>query len=40
VNNAGEIMALQNVDGVLVGSAALSAHDFCEMIAQAVELKK
>jgi len=40
VNNAGEIMALKNVDGVLVGSAALSAHDFCEMIAQAAELKK
>ncbi len=40
VNNAGEIMALENVDGVLVGSAALSAHDFCEMIAQAAELKK
>jgi len=40
VNNAGEIMALKNVDGVLVGSAALSASDFCEMIAQAAELKK
>jgi len=40
VNNAGEIMALTNVDGVLVGSAALSASDFCEMIAQAAELKK
>ncbi|MBV5321452.1 MAG: triose-phosphate isomerase [Sulfuricurvum sp.] len=38
VENAGEIMALENVDGVLVGSAALSANDFCEMIAQAVEL--
>ncbi len=38
VENAGEIMALQNVDGVLVGSAALSAHDFCEMIAQSSEL--
>jgi triosephosphate isomerase len=40
VNNAGEIMALNNVDGVLVGSAALHASDFCEMIAQAAELKK
>lgn len=40
VNNVGEIMALKNVDGVLVGSAALSASDFCEMIAQAAELKK
>jgi len=38
VDNAGEIMALENVDGVLVGSAALSANDFCDMIAQAVEL--
>ncbi len=38
VDNAGEIMKLQNVDGVLVGSASLSAHDFCEMIAQAAEL--
>jgi triosephosphate isomerase len=38
VENAGEIMALENVDGVLVGSAALSANDFCDMIAQASEL--
>ena len=38
VNNAGEIMALENVDGILVGSASLSASDFCEMIAQAAEL--
>ncbi|MFZ2967725.1 MAG: triose-phosphate isomerase [Sulfuricurvum sp.] len=38
VDNAQEIMALSNVDGVLVGSAALSASDFCEMIAQATEL--
>ncbi|MDD5716388.1 MAG: triose-phosphate isomerase [Sulfuricurvum sp.] len=37
-DNAGEIMALENVDGVLVGSAALSANDFCEMIVQASEL--
>lgn len=39
VENAGEIMALDNVDGVLVGSAALSANDFCDMIAQSAELK-
>lgn len=39
VENAGEIMALTNVEGVLVGSASLSANDFCEMIAQAAELK-
>lgn len=38
LDNAGEIMALENVDGILVGSASLSANDFCEMIAQAVEL--
>lgn len=38
VDNARAIMALDNVDGVLVGSAALSANDFCEMIAQASEL--
>lgn len=38
VENAGEIMALENVDGVLVGSAALSANDFCDMIAQAAVL--
>lgn len=36
--NSREIMALQNVDGILVGSAALSASDFCDMIAQASEL--
>lgn len=40
VENAGEIMALENVEGILVGSAALSANDFCDMIAQAAELGK
>jgi triosephosphate isomerase len=40
LENVGEIMGLENVDGVLVGSAALSAHDFCEMIAQAAELER
>lgn len=39
VDNASDIMALGNVDGVLVGSAALSAHDFCDMIAQATEIR-
>lgn len=39
VENASQIMALENVDGVLVGSAALSAHDFCDMIIQAAELE-
>lgn len=40
VDNAQAIMALENVDGVLVGSASLSANDFCEMIALAAELKQ
>lgn len=40
IDNVRSIMELQNVDGVLVGSASLSANDFCEMIAQAAELKK
>lgn len=40
LDNVSEIMSLSNVDGVLVGSASLSAHDFCEMIAQAAELNK
>ncbi|MFZ2891433.1 triose-phosphate isomerase [Sulfuricurvum sp.] len=39
VDNASTIMALDNVDGILVGSASLSANDFCEMIAQATELQ-
>jgi triosephosphate isomerase len=40
VDNARSIMALENVDGVLVGSASLSANDFCEMIVQSTELKQ
>jgi len=40
VDNVRSIMALENVNGVLVGSASLSANDFCEMIAQSAELKK
>ncbi len=32
VSNAKEVLALKNVDGVLVGSAALCAEDFCSMI--------
>jgi triosephosphate isomerase len=39
VDNISEIMSIDNVDGVLVGSASLSAHDFCEMIALAAQLK-
>lgn len=38
VENAAEIMKIKNVDGVLVGSAALIASDFCEMIAEASQL--
>lgn len=38
VNNAKEIMALENVDGVLVGSAALNVDDFCQMVTFAGEL--
>ena len=32
VANAKEVLAVANVDGVLVGSAALNVGDFCEMI--------
>jgi triosephosphate isomerase len=39
VDNAQSIMQLDNVDGVLVGSASLSANDFCEMITLAAQLK-
>lgn len=39
-DNAVQIMQVENVDGVLVGSASLSASDFCEMIAQAAELSE
>ncbi|MBA1437900.1 MAG: triose-phosphate isomerase [Epsilonproteobacteria bacterium] len=39
VNNAKEIMALENVDGVLVGSAALHVEDFAQMIADAQHLE-
>jgi len=32
VNNAKEVLSLENVDGILVGSAALCTEDFCSMI--------
>ena len=35
VTNAKEVLALKNVDGVLVGSAALDVDDFCTMISYA-----
>ena len=32
VSNAKEVLAVKNVDGILVGSAALKVDDFCQMI--------
>ena len=40
VTNAKEVLAIQNVDGILVGSAALYAEHFCSMISYADELKE
>ena len=39
VDNAKEILSLQNVDGILVGSGALDVNDFCSMIDDAEKLK-
>ncbi|MDQ7043659.1 MAG: triose-phosphate isomerase [Sulfurimonas sp.] len=39
VTNAKEVLALKNVDGILVGSAALYGEHFCSMIAFAQELE-
>ena len=39
VTNAKEVLALNNVDGILVGSAALYAEHFCSMIQFAQELE-
>jgi triosephosphate isomerase len=38
VTNAKEVLSLENVDGVLVGSAALYAEHFCSMIGYGEEL--
>jgi len=38
VNNAKEVLELDDVDGVLVGSAALNSEDFCKMIEFAQEI--
>jgi len=38
--NAKEILALNNVDGILVGSGALNVNDFCSMIQDAQQLNK
>ncbi|MCD6172655.1 MAG: triose-phosphate isomerase [Sulfurimonas sp.] len=40
VTNAKEVLALENVDGILVGSAALYAEHFCTMIQYAQDLQK
>jgi triosephosphate isomerase (TIM) len=40
VDNAKEVLACANVDGVLVGSAALKVEDFCKMITFADESEK
>lgn len=40
VNNVKDILAVENVDGVLVGSAALYVDHFCSMIQAADELEK
>ena len=40
VTNAKEVLAIKNVDGILVGSAALYAEHFCSMIGFAQELEK
>jgi len=39
VGNAKDVLALNNVDGVLVGSAALKVEDFCSMCEFAQELE-
>ena len=40
VNNVKDILNVENVDGVLVGSAALYSDHFCSMIQTANELEK
>ena len=39
-NNVKEILSINNVDGVLVGSGALNVNDFCSMIKDAQSLTK
>ncbi len=39
VTNAAEVLAVDNVDGILVGSAALYAEHFCTMISYAQDLE-
>jgi len=40
VGNAASILALNHVDGALIGSGALKAADFCEIIAITTQTKK
>jgi len=40
VNNAKEILSLNSVDGVLVGSGALNVNDFAQMVTFAQEIEK
>lgn len=40
VTNVGDVLALKNVDGVLVGSAALYVDHFCTMIESAQNIEK
>ena len=40
VNNVKDILSVENVDGVLVGSAALYVDHFCSMIQAAQEVEK
>ena len=40
VTNAKEVLATKNVDGILVGSAALYSEHFCSMISYADEITK
>ncbi len=39
ITNVKEVLALDNVDGILVGSAALKVEDFCMMIESAQNLE-
>ena len=39
-DNARAILALDHVDGILVGSGALNVNDFCDMINDAKEINK
>ena len=40
VNNAKELLSLNNVDGALIGSGALQAEDYCSILAIAQALDK